>query len=251
MKLIALTIAVVLVTRTAGEDTAAPRKYADCGAILHADPTAKSGIYSIAIPGRKSVTEVYCDMDTDGGGWTVFQRRKDGTVDFKRTWCEYANGFGNLVGEHWLGNDNIAALTKARSYTLRVDLGQYDGISKFAEYSGFVVSGEEDKYRMKYWSCSYSGNASDAFGGDAHLKTFGHRGGDHNGMKFSTIDQDNDAVSTSSCANYANAGGWFNNCWSFNLNGVYDKSLKITGIVWTDWDHPLKFTEMKIRSVGC
>jgi len=248
MELIALTIALVLVTTTAADDP--PRKYADCGAILHANPNSPSGIYSIAIPGRKSVTEVYCDMDTDGGGWTVFQRRKDGTVDFRRTWCEYANGFGNIGGEFWLGNDNIAALTKARSYTLRVDLGQYDGISKFAEYSGFVVSGEEDKYRMRYWSCSYSGNASDAFGGDAHLKRFSSRGGDHNGMRFSTIDQDNDAIS-GDCGKSANAGFWFNGCFSVNLNGVYDRNLKITGIVWTDWDNPLKFTEMKLRSVGC
>ena len=65
-------------------------------------------------------------MDTDGGGWTVFQRRQDGSENFFRQYNEYVTGFGNLNGEFWLDLDTIHRLAPTqlnRSVTtLRVDL---------------------------------------------------------------------------------------------------------------------------------
>ncbi|KAL4689563.1 hypothetical protein H8959_012354 [Pygathrix nigripes] len=69
-----------------------------------------SGWHTIYLPDCRPLT-VLCDMDTDGGGWTVFQRRMDGSVDFYRDWAAYKQGFGSRLGEFWLGNDNIHALT--------------------------------------------------------------------------------------------------------------------------------------------
>ena len=83
--------------------------------------------------------QVLCDMTTNGGGWTVFQRRLNGSVDFYRDWSSYKNGFGDLHGEFWLGNDNLHRLTAAGNVSLRVDLEDFEGNITYAEYATFKV----------------------------------------------------------------------------------------------------------------
>ena len=67
------------------------------------------------------MSDVFCDQTTKGGGWTVFQKRLDGSVNFYRGWADNKNGFGNLKGEFWLGLDKLYRLTKTKNM-LRVDL---------------------------------------------------------------------------------------------------------------------------------
>ena len=92
--------------------------------------------------------KVRCDMTTDGGGWTVFQRRTDGSVDFYRGWYEYKNGFGYVTGEFWLGLDKIHRLTKSGQNVLRVDLKDFENKTRFANYATFAVANKTEKYRL-------------------------------------------------------------------------------------------------------
>ena len=92
--------------------------------------------------------EVYCDHKTAGGGWTVFQKRQDGSVDFFCAWDAYKRGFGNLNGEFWLGLDKIHRLTVSSSNKLRVDLEDIHGSTAFAEYSSVTVASERAKYQL-------------------------------------------------------------------------------------------------------
>ena len=129
-----------------------------CAELLR-DGWNSSGVYTINPDGEKPV-QVLCDMNTDGGGWTVFQKRVDGSVDFFLGWESYKYGFGNPNSEFWLGNDNLHHLTDSDDVMLRVDLEDFEGNITYAEYTTFKVADEADKYRLLIGG--YSGTAGDS-----------------------------------------------------------------------------------------
>ena len=115
-----------------------------------------SGVYTINPDGLEDFG-VYCDHKTAGGGWTVFQKRFDGSVDFYRTWDFFKRGFGNLKGEFWLGLDKIHRLTVSGNNTLRVDLEDNLGNTAYAEYSLFTVASERENYQLNLGRYSPTG----------------------------------------------------------------------------------------------
>ena len=179
---------------------------------------------------------VYCDMRTDGGGWTVFQRRQDGSVDFYRGWDDYKAGFGQLTAEFWLGNDKIHRLTASRRSSLRVELEDWNGGKAYAKYGKFKIGDEQAQYRLEVGS--YSGTAGDSFAG-------------HSNMAFSAKDRDNDRWPGGNCAVYSKGAWWLNNCHYSNLNGKYlGDTTNREGVAWFRWKNAyvsLKFAEMKLR----
>ncbi|XP_052786348.1 fibrinogen C domain-containing protein 1-like [Mya arenaria] len=78
---------------------------ADCSDLLNSGRSWPSGVYRMVTWHTHKRFNVFCDMDTDGGGWTVFQYRFNGSVDFYKNLHNYEAGFGSLHGEFWLSKE--------------------------------------------------------------------------------------------------------------------------------------------------
>ena len=176
-------------------------------------------------------------METDGGGWTVFQRRNDCSVDFYRNWTDYVHGFGNLSGEHWLGLSKLHRLANGSVSTeLRVDMRDKNGNSAYASYSTFYIGGSTTYYTLHV--SGYNGTAGDSLSYN-------------NLQKFSTKDNDNDQYG-GNCAVIRIGGWWYRACSYSNLNGNCGDDRRAKGIYWVGfrgWEYSLPFTEMKVRRV--
>ena len=178
---------------------------------------------------------MYCDMNTDNGGWNVIQRRVDQTVDFDKTWSEYKQGFGSRAGNFWEGLDVIHHLTQD-GFTLRIDMKDLNGQKWFAKYRRFKVGTASDNYKLEI--SGYTGDAGDSLSY-------------HNGMAFSTKDADHDTWHAN-CATRSKGGWWFKDCFESSLNapipvgsgGLYGEMTWLNDLGYGR----IAFSEIKVRS---
>uniref|UniRef100_A0A1A8QT21 Angiopoietin-like 4 n=1 Tax=Nothobranchius pienaari TaxID=704102 RepID=A0A1A8QT21_9TELE len=167
-----------------------------------------SGVYTIQPEGSQAFS-VLCQM-TPEGGWTIIQKRQDGSQNFNQLWERYKNGFGSLNGEFWLGLDNIHSLSKQGQYILQVELSDEAGQQREARYK-FQLDGEEKMFALHLEQESPSGVQEDIVIAGA------------SGLPFSTADRDNDLAADINCAQMLSGGWWFSSCGESNLNGKYPR----------------------------
>ena len=114
----------------------------DCQDVKNTGHTS-SGLATIFLPTQSvystNPVTVSCDQTTADGGWMVLLRRIDKYEDFPhRSWADYRQGFGNpTTSSFWLGLENMHRLTRERHATLRIELEDFEGEKRYAEYSYF------------------------------------------------------------------------------------------------------------------
>ncbi|XP_039942964.1 angiopoietin-related protein 4 [Hirundo rustica] len=198
-----------------------------------------SGVFQVQ-PAGSQPFKVYCDMTTEGG-WTVIQRRMDGSVDFDQLWDAYKNGFGDLRGDFWLGLEKMHHLVQEGKYNLLIELEDWEGNSQVVQFV-FSLGGESTAYTLNLLG-PLSGELENAIG-------------EFRQLPFSTRDRDHDLKADTNCAKHLSGGWWFSTCGHANLNGKYFRSIprqrheRKQGIFWKTWKgryYPLKSTIMKIQ----
>ncbi|XP_034043914.1 microfibril-associated glycoprotein 4-like [Thalassophryne amazonica] len=214
----------------------------DCDDIYRHNNRSPSGVCTIFPGGPTTPIQVYCDMATDGGRWTVFTRRIDGTENFYRPWAHYKTGFGNVAGEYWLRLENILVLTMRKKNELRVDMESWEGYTAHTSYSSFSIGPEITGYQLNLGSY-VSGAAGDSLA-------------EVNNMKLTMFDKDQD-LWPKNCAQHFLGGFWYNACHSANPTGMYAphgaiafNNVHVICHSWMGTNYSLKTISLKIRPIA-
>ncbi|ALC40379.1 maker625, partial [Drosophila busckii] len=135
-------------------------------------------------------------------GWTVIQRRFNGSVSFDRKWDEYKNGFGDLRGEYWLGLEKLHLMTKFQPHELYIELENREGEILIESWSNFSIGNESESYTILSLG-KYTGNA--------HFRIYHGHDIFGTNIKFLTKDRDNNNQTSVwyNCADVYESGWWY------------------------------------------
>ena len=201
---------------------------------------ARSGVYVMkeqCNPGKRK-TYSYCDMETDGGGWLVIQRRINGTLLFNRTFTEYENGFGDASSEFWYGLKNILCLTQGKDMELQIDLEYPNGTRGFVHYKQFSISGASSYTASTTVFKTSPGVRSDFYNPQKQHYRYGTR----------PLYQPNFYV-RANCGRNQKVGGWWDTSCRGNPNGPGPGQNSMVYAMWNG--QVVVKTEIKIRQKSC
>lgn len=186
-------------TTTTTTTTKAPEPIIGRNCVAPVGSSKIHGIHEIRIPSFSNKPfMVLCDGETRGGGWLIFMRRLDGSVDFFRAWQQYKKGFGDLQGEFFLGLDKLHAITNDEPQELLVLLEDFQGIVAYERYEKFGIGDELDRYKLDTLGRA-SGTAGDSLSY-------------HHGMPFTTFDRVHSGDTYYHCARRLHGAYWYNCC---------------------------------------
>lgn len=201
----------------------------------------QSGLFQIQPQGSLPFL-VNCKMTSDGG-WTIIQRRQDGSVDFNQPWEAYKTGFGDPEGEFWLGLEKMHLILGNHGSHLAVQLQDWEGNAKSLQFP-IRLGGEDTAYSLQLTAPMASELGATTMTPSSLS------------LPFSTWDQDHDLHGDKNCAKNLSGGWWFGTCSHSNLNGQYFHSIprqrqqRKKGIFWKTWRgryYPLQATTMLIQ----
>ncbi|XP_045215516.2 techylectin-5A-like [Mercenaria mercenaria] len=185
----------------------------DCKDILQNNIHAKTGVHEIKLWKSRKTLNVFCDMDTAGGGWTVFQNRFDGAINFNENFTAYETGFGELEGEFWLGLRYVQEIADQSATEIRLDLSDGFGREGYEAFQDFRLS-ETFLYTLhiRKESRSFSG-------GREQFEEASTGFASNNGYYFAARDR----LKYQYCVDGAESGWWHvaDGCGGVDLNAHY------------------------------
>uniref|UniRef100_A0A0K8R7Y9 Putative ficolin/ixoderin n=1 Tax=Ixodes ricinus TaxID=34613 RepID=A0A0K8R7Y9_IXORI len=218
-----------------------------CSQIKMRERSSKGLRYKIYPLGKP--VDAICDMKSDGGGWTVIQRRTEYEVydnNFEKELVEYERGFTTKAGGAlWLGLENLHVLTSFpnNQQALRIELTRKGATEPTVLlYHKFIVGSKAEHYKP---------TIDDYQGPNGYDALSYHNGAEFTVKKSMTQNPDGD-----SCSERLSGGWWFKTCNQANLNGRKFKSpspTKALGITWyiqrkdESYNYTYDWVKMKIR----
>jgi hypothetical protein len=202
-----------------------------CNALLTARPGLASGVYWLKPSSSSTSFQTYCDMVTDGGGWTL-------------VWSNLRGGRGKLTTEmQW--NAAINTVTKVRGQ-LSTDTESFEVYTGLKHWTPLAPSGlirytwspNYNTAPTQSWRARFTLNAAANY--TISLSASTQLVGAvtpglltlHNNRPFSAYD----AGPNTGCANnYSETPWWYESCWSGSISGggEYSETGYFNGAYWT------------------